>query len=143
MEVRLVRRCLLAGALSSAAVLLGTVSLANEDRASPDPWGTSGFLTGQEWLELKGGERALYVTGLVDGLLVAPVFGASSEGKESDLLDKVVKCAQGKNAIDLELLIRDYLTDGPGQSLRHLKISISVVGALADISCRSRDRHGD
>lgn len=68
----------------------------------------SGFLSGEEFLNLGPGERWVYVEGLIDGIFLAPLYGAPKERV------KVVEdCVVGMTNHQIAAMLEKYLRDRP------------------------------
>jgi hypothetical protein len=66
------------------------------------------FMTGQEYLALPASRRATYIVGLLDGIFVGPLFGAS-EARVKALQD----CLQEHNNIQIAAILSKYIQDRP------------------------------
>ena len=69
------KRLLPLAVLLAALVTIAGV-YANQKTVSIAP----GFFTGKDYLDMSDNERRAYATGAINGMLVAPFFGATDEG---------------------------------------------------------------
>jgi hypothetical protein len=90
-------------ALLSVA-LIGSVTRAEGVRVP------NAFMTGQMYLALSASERAAYVMGLVDGVFIGPLFGASEES-----ITALQSCLQKRNNIQIAAILTKYIRDRPEQ----------------------------
>ncbi len=85
-----------------------------------------GFINGNEYLSLSSDGKVKYAIGFIDGLLIAPLFGAPMER-----LTWLEQCTAGMNSKQIVAILEKYLTDNPekwhkpmnGLSLKALKKS--------------------
>jgi hypothetical protein len=66
------------------------------------------FITGQQYLALSATHRATYVVGLLDGIFVGPLFGAS----EASVL-ALQTCLQGRNNVQIAAILSKYIQGLP------------------------------
>src|SRR2546425_10591991 len=66
------------------------------------------FRTGQQYLELSAHEQATYIMGLVDGISIGPLFGAS----EARVL-ALQSCLQKHNNVQIAAILTKYVQDRP------------------------------
>jgi hypothetical protein len=72
---------------------------------------TGGFMTGQEFRELSEAEQQGYVMGIVDGMLMAPVFGGGDDATRST--QRFLDCLKGMNSLQLAAVARKHLESYP------------------------------
>ena len=68
----------------------------------------NGFLTGNDYRGLDAISKNMYVTGLIDGMFLAPFYGASE--KEVSYL---AKCTEGMTASQIRAIFDKYLKNNP------------------------------
>jgi hypothetical protein len=85
-----------------SVALMGSVSRAEGVRVP------NAFMTGQQYLALSASSRATYIMGLLDGIFVGPLFGAS----EARVL-AVQTCLQGRNNVQIAAILSKYIQDKP------------------------------
>ena len=66
------------------------------------------FMTGQGYLALSDHEQGTYIMGLIDGISIGPLFGAS----EPRVLG-LQSCMQGRNNIQIAAMLIKYIQDRP------------------------------
>lgn len=69
-----------------------------------------GFSKTEEYLQLEPSEQALYAMGLVDGIYLAPMFGAPSEGSR---LSSLQKCVLGMSTTQVAAIITKFAKEHP------------------------------
>src|SRR6476469_3785801 len=89
-----------------------TVS-ANQQRVKISP----GFFTGKDYLDMSDTEKRAYVTGEINGMLVAPFFGAPEES-----LGWLKVCSGRKSDEELAAILSRYVRDQPGQLQTNLNV---------------------
>jgi hypothetical protein len=104
--------------LPLAAILAALVSLfsvyANQQRVSIGP----GFFTGKDYLDMTDNERRAYATGAINGMLVAPFFGAPE-----DNLNWLKTCTVKLSDEDIAGILTRYIRDQESQ----LNYNLNVV----------------
>ena len=85
-----------------SVALVGSVSRAE------GVWVPNAFMTGQQYLALSASQQGAYVMGLIDGIFVGPLFGAS-ERRIQALQD----CLQQHNNIQIGAVLSKYIQDRP------------------------------
>lgn len=98
------KRLLPFAALFAAVLTLATV-YANQQKVSIGP----GFFTGKDYLDMGDTERRAYATGAINGMLVAPFFGAP-EDNVNWLKSCTVKMSDEEIAAILTRYIREQET---------------------------------
>lgn len=63
-----------------------------------------GYVTGREYMDMDGLEKKAYIRGLLDGLLLAPGFGA----KEEDM-EWFHACTKGLDVADVRKYLYEYI----------------------------------
>lgn len=77
-----------------------------------------GFFTGQEYLDMTDTEKRAYATGAINGMLVAPFFGAPQERVEW-----LKNCSAKLSDEQTAAILTTYLNDQPA----HLNDSLNVL----------------
>jgi hypothetical protein len=68
----------------------------------------NGFLNGSSYLENPEGARMDYVMGLMDGLFISPLFGASE-----DAMQRVKDCLYGMNDMQVQAMLDKHISGHP------------------------------
>ncbi|HEU4933941.1 MAG TPA: hypothetical protein VFT48_17775 [Pyrinomonadaceae bacterium] len=76
-----------------------------------------GFFSGKDYLDMSDTEKRAYVTGQINGMLVAPFFGAPEEN-----LNWLKSCSSKMSDEDLAAILSRYLRDQPGQMQTNLNV---------------------
>lgn len=76
-----------------------------------------GFFTGKDYLEMSDTEKRAYVTGEINGMLVAPFFGAPEEN-----LNWLKACSSQKSDEELAGILTRFIRDQPGQMQTNLNV---------------------
>lgn len=63
-----------------------------------------GYVTGREYMDMDGLEKKAYIRGLLDGLLLAPGFGAKEEDMEWFLA-----CTKGVDITEIRKYLYEYI----------------------------------
>jgi hypothetical protein len=71
-------------------------------------WVPNAFMTGQEYLALSESSRTAYVMGLLDGIFVGPLFGASEARVKA-----LQNCLQEHNNVQIAAILSKYIQDKP------------------------------
>ena len=95
------------------ALAFVTVS-ANQQTVKISP----GFFSGKDYLDMSDTEKRAYVTGEINGMLVAPFFGAPEEN-----LAWLKTCSGKISDEDLAAILTRFIRDQPGQ----MQTSLNVV----------------
>lgn len=77
-----------------------------------------GFFSGKDYLDMSDTEKRAYVTGEINGMLVAPFFGAPEEN-----LAWLKTCSAKMSDEDLAAILTRFIRDQPGQ----MQINLNVV----------------
>jgi hypothetical protein len=105
--------------------LLTFVSVyANQQRVKISP----GFFTGKDYLDMSDTEKRAYVTGEINGMLVAPFFGAPEEN-----LNWLKTCSARMSDEQLAAILTRFINDQPNQVQGNL--NVVTFNALRD-ACR-------
>ena len=97
---------------------------ANQQRVKIGP----GFFTGKDYLDMSDTERRAYVTGGVNGMLVAPFFGAPEEK-----VNWVKTCTAKMSDEQLASTVSRYIREQPNQMDANL--NVVTFNAIRD-ACR-------
>ena len=76
-----------------------------------------GFFSGKDYLDMSDTEKRAYVTGEINGMLVAPFFGAPEEN-----LAWLKACSAKMSDEDLSAIITRFIRDQPGQMQTNLNV---------------------
>lgn len=87
-----------------------------------------GFFTGKDYLDMSDTEKRAYVTGQINGMLVAPFFGAPEEN-----LNWLRTCSGKMSDEQLASILSRYIRDQPNQPQQNL--NVVTFNALRD-ACR-------
>lgn len=97
--------------LAVAAVVAGT-AVAQDEAPAPEgseadqsgPTIPGGFTSGRKYVDMTGREKAAYVSGLMDGMLLAPAFGGNV-----DRMEWFLACTEAVGVSDMRGAINDYM----------------------------------
>ena len=92
--------------LPLAALLLFVTVYANQQKVSIGP----GYFTGKDYLDMSDTERRAYATGAINGMLVAPFFGAPN-----DNLGWLKTCTAKLADEDIAAVLTRYIRDNEDQ----------------------------
>jgi hypothetical protein len=106
------KQLLLLAALLALSITLAS-GYANQQKVSIGP----GYFTGKEYLEMTDNERRAYGTGAVNGMLVAPFFGAPE-----DNLNWLKTCTAKLSDEDIAVILTRYVRDNESQSSYNLNV---------------------
>ena len=95
------------------ALLAFVTVYANQQRVKISP----GFFTGKEYLEMSDTERRAYVTGDINGMLVAPFFGAPEEN-----LNWLKTCTGKMSDEELAAIVTKFIHEQPDQMQANLNV---------------------
>jgi hypothetical protein len=70
----------------------------------------NGFGTGEEYLKMSPLEQRAYAMGIVNGMLLAPLFGAPK-----DRMFRFESCVTGMTDSQVAAILTKYLRDNPGR----------------------------
>ena len=100
--------------------------LANQQTVKISP----GFFIGKDYLDMTDTERRAYITGEINGMLVAPFFGAPEEN-----LNWLKTCSSRMSDEQLATILTRYIRDQPNQTQSNL--NVVTFNALSD-ACRKQ-----
>jgi hypothetical protein len=103
-----------------------TVYPANQHTVKISP----GFFTGKDYLDMTDTEKRAYVTGEVNGMLVAPFFGAPEEN-----LSWLKTCSGRMSDEQLATVLTRFIREQPNQT--QLNLNVLTFNALRD-ACRKQ-----
>lgn len=78
---------------------------------------SGGFFTGKDYLEMTDTERRAHVTGAINGMLVAPFFGAPQEN-----LDWLKTCTTRMSDEQLAAVVANHIKDQPNNLMLQLNV---------------------
>jgi hypothetical protein len=87
-----------------------------------------GFFSGKDYLDMSGTEKRAYVTGEINGMLVAPFFGAPEEN-----LSWLKTCSGKMSDEQVATMLTRYIHDQPNQMDANLNV---VTFAALREACR-------
>ena len=96
-----------------AVLALITVVNANQQTVKISP----GFFNGKDYLDMSDTEKRAYVTGEINGMLVAPFFGAPEES-----LAWLKSCSAKMSDEELAAILSRFIRDQPGQMQTNLNV---------------------
>lgn len=99
--------------LALFALLLFVNVYANQQTVKISP----GFFSGKDYLDMSDTEKRAYVTGQINGMLVAPFFGAPEEN-----LSWLKTCSSKMSDEDLAAILSRFLRDQPSQMQANLNV---------------------
>ena len=76
-----------------------------------------GFFSGKDYLEMSDTEKRAYVTGQINGMLVAPFFGAPEEN-----LSWLKTCSGRMSDEELAAILSRFVRDQPAQMQTNLNV---------------------
>ena len=76
-----------------------------------------GFFSGKDYLDMSDTEKRAYVTGEINGMLVAPFFGAPEEN-----LNWLKTCSSKISDEELAATLARFIRDQPGQMQTNLNV---------------------
>lgn len=94
--------------------LVAISAYANQQTVKISP----GFFNGKDYLEMSDTEKRAYVTGEINGMLVAPFFGAPEEN-----LSWLKTCSSKMSDEELAAIVARFIRDQPG----HMQTNLNVV----------------
>jgi len=107
--------------------LIAVVSVyANQQTVKISP----GFFTGKDYLDMSDTEKRAYVTGEINGMLVAPFFGAPEEN-----LNWLKTCTGKMSDEQVAGIVTRFLRDQPNQM--DLNLNVVTFSAIRD-ACRKQ-----
>ena len=97
---------------------------ANQQRVKISP----GFFTGKDYLDMSDTEKRAYATGEINGMLVAPLFGAPEEN-----LNWLKTCTGKMSDEQLATILTRFIREQPDQMQANL--NVATFNAMRD-ACR-------
>lgn len=91
-------------------LLLTLVTLASGSASAQGVEIHHGFATGEDYLKMSPPEQRAYTMGLVSGMLLAPLFGASKAR-----MTQVETCVTGMSDTQVAAILAKYLKDNPSR----------------------------
>ncbi len=88
-----------------------------------------GFFTGKDYLDMTDTEKRAYATGGINGMLVAPFFGAPEEN-----LDWLKTCSAKMSDEQIASTLTRYIRDNPNQ--RQANLNVVTFNAMRQ-ACRT------
>ena len=76
-----------------------------------------GFFSGKDYLDMSDTEKRAYVTGEINGMLVAPFFGAPEEN-----LSWLKSCSARKSDEELAAILSRFIREQPSQLQTNLNV---------------------
>jgi len=106
-------------------IILGLLTcvnvLASQQRVSI----SRGFFTGKEYFDMSDGEKRAYATGAINGMLVAPLFGAPE-----DRLNWLKTCSAQLSDEQTASVIANYINSD--SSRQSMSLNVITFNALKD-----------
>jgi hypothetical protein len=93
---------------------------------------SAGFFTGKDYLDMTDTERRAYATGSINGMLVAPFFGAPEEN-----LNWLKTCTAKMSDEQIAVIVTKFITDQPNQAQSNLNV---VTFNAIRVACRNTSR---
>ena len=106
------------------AILAFVTVYANQQRVKISP----GFFTGKDYLDMSDTEKRAYATGEINGMLVAPLFGAPEEN-----LNWLKTCTGKMSDEQLASILTRFIREQPDQMQANL--NVATFNAMRD-ACR-------
>src|SRR5678816_3368529 len=95
------------------ALVAFITSYANQQTVKISP----GFFSGKDYLDMSDTEKRAHVTGEINGMLVAPFFGAPEEN-----LSWLKSCSSKMSDEELAAILSRFIRDQPGQMQTNLNV---------------------
>lgn len=92
---------------------------------------SGGFFTGKDYLAMSDTEKRAYATGAINGMLVAPFFGAPEEN-----VSWLKACTAKMSDEEIAAVLVKYIRDQPGQSSYNL--NVLTFNAMKDACPKTR-----
>lgn len=99
--------------LALLALLLFVNVYANQQTVKISP----GFFNGKDYFDMSDTEKRAYVTGEINGMLVAPLFGAPEEN-----VNWLKTCSSKMSDEELAAILTRFIRDQPGQMQANLNV---------------------
>ena len=113
--------------LPLAALVAFVTVYGNQQRVSIGP----GFFTGREYLDMTDNERRAYATGAINGMLVAPFFGAPE-----DNMNWLKTCTAKLSDEQIAAIITRYISEQESQL--NYNLNILTFNALRNACPKTR-----
>lgn len=107
-----------------ALVIAFVTVYANQQRVKISP----GFFTGKDYLDMSDTEKRAYATGEINGMLVAPFFGAPEEN-----VNWLKTCTGKMSDEQLASILTRFIREQPDQ--RQTNLNVVTFSAMRD-ACR-------
>jgi len=107
--------------------LIALIAIANVYVAQQTVKISPGFFTAKDYLDMSDTEKRAYVTGQINGMLVAPFFGAPEEN-----LTWLKACSSKMSDEQLASILTRYISD---QTNQQQNLNVVTFNALRD-ACR-------
>ena len=107
------RLCRMRYLLPSLALVAFVTVYANQQTVKISP----GFFTGKDYLDMSDTEKRAYATGGINGMLVAPFFGAPEEN-----VNWLKTCTGKMSDEDIAGILTRYIREQPKQMDTHLNV---------------------
>ena len=104
-------------------LLAASLSVGSSLALAEETFVHAGFATGQQYLEMPEASRVGYAMGLLDGAMLAPLWGGATSR-----IEDVNKCLAGMSETQVASLLKKYLDDNPGKW--HYPASLAMLMAL-------------
>jgi len=85
----------------------------------------NGFLKARDYLEMDSDGQRVYAMGILDGMYLAPFFGAPDDGKR---LLSLSSCVEGMKASQVVAIVEKYIRDHPEHW--HLSLHLEAYSGL-------------
>ena len=107
--------------------LIALIAIANVYVAQQTVKISPGFFTAKDYLDMSDTEKRAYVTGQINGMLVAPFFGAPEEN-----MSWLKTCSGKMSDEELASILTRYIRDQPNQQQN---LNVVTFAALRE-ACR-------
>lgn len=105
------------GFMKRLLALLALITFANVYANQQTVKISPGFFSGKDYLDMSDTEKRAYVTGQINGMLVAPFFGAPEEN-----LNWLKTCSSKLSDEDVATILSRFIHDQPGQGQANLNV---------------------
>jgi len=96
------------GSVFFALIAAVSVAVVGSVSQAEGVWVPNPFLSGQQYLALSASERTTYIMGLVDGIYIGPLFGASETRVKA-----LQSCLQQRTNVQIAAILSKYIQDQP------------------------------
>jgi hypothetical protein len=90
-----------------------------------------GFFTGKEYLDMSDTERRAYATGAINGMLIAPLFGAPEER-----VNWLKTCSASMSDEQVAAILTRHIIDQPGRA--NDSLNVLTFGAMQAACSKSK-----